>query len=293
MLLCTASGAASAHRYETPTQQAEAMRTLIIPILITPLIIAVVGPNQDEPKVESSQTLSAIVSKAEMNREKVVSALSQLSFLVGDWRGVAQPKRGSNSGAWSEKAQIVWRFDEKIPCLLMKLEPGEKSTRIYFAASSEAGRPIVELQQPDKPSIALEMTEPETSPASNSTAPTDKSAQDHWVFQSVAEPGKPRLRFTVRKINDIRMTLLFEESLGSGAAFRRQYEIGMTRAGERLANGNTGERQCIVTGGLGTISVTHAGKTYYVCCEGCKQAFDADPEGTLSAYRERLKTKSP
>ena len=287
MLLCTASGAASAHRYETPTQQAEAMRTLIIPILITPLIIAVVGPNPDEPKVESPQTLSAIVSKAEMNREKVVSALSQLSFLVGDWRGVAQPKRGSNSGAWSEKSHVVWRFDEQIPCLLMKLEPGEKSTRIFFATASETGRPIIELHQPDKPVLAMELTGPEKSPAADSTA------QDHWMFESVAEPGKPRLRFTVRKINDICMTMLFEESPNAAAAYRRQYEIGMTREGERLANGNTGERQCIVTGGLGTISVTHEGKIYYVCCEGCKQAFESDPEGTLTAYRERLTQKSP
>ena len=268
------------------------MRTLIIVILITPLIIATSGSNPVEPKGESAQSPSAILSKAETNREKVVSGLSQLSFLVGDWRGVAQPRRGSNSGAWSEKTHTVWRFDEKIPCLLMQLEPGTKSTRIFFAASSETGRPIVELQQPEKPSIALEMTEPEESPASGSTAQTDKSAQDHWVFQSVAEPGKTRLRFTVRKISDIRMTMLFEESLSSEAAFRRQYAIGMTRAGERLANGNTGERQCIVTGGLGTISVTHAGKTWFVCCEGCKQAFEADPEGTLTAYRERLKKKS-
>ena len=130
-------------------------------------------------------------------------------------------------------------------------------------------------------------------PGSDTATQGDKSAQDHWVFESVPEPGKPRLRFTLRKINDIRSTMLFEESLSSEAAFRRQYEIGMTRAGERLANGNTGERQCIVTGGLGTISVTHAGKTYSVCCEGCKQAFEADPEGTLTAYRERLKQKSP
>ena len=268
------------------------MRTLIVVILITPLIIATAGWSPDEPKVETPQTPAAILSKAETSREKVVSGLSPLSFLVGDWRGVAQPKRGSNSGAWSEKSHIVWRFDEKIPCLLMKLEPGEQSTRIYFAVSSETGRPIVELQQPEKPSIALEMTELEKSPASSTTAQTDNSARDHWVFQSVAEPGKSRLRFTVRKINDIRTTMLFEESLNSASAFRRQYEIGMTRAGERLAKGNTGERECIVTGGLGTISVTHAGKTYFVCCEGCKQAFEADPEGTLKAYRERLKQKS-
>ncbi|MBC7968040.1 MAG: hypothetical protein H7Z17_19190 [Fuerstia sp.] len=301
---CQASGAASAHRYENQrsrlkpvlqqTQQVEAMRTLIIFvfILITPLIIAASGWSPDEPKAASPDAPSAILSKAETNREKVVSGLSTLSFLVGDWKGVAQPKRGSNSGAWSEKAHTVWHFDEKIPCLLLKLEPGEKSTSIFFATASETGRPIIELHQPEKPSIALEMTEPGKSPASDAAVQTDKSAPDHWVFESVVEPGNPRLRLTVRKINDIRITLLFEESTGAEAAFRRQYEIGMTRAGERLAKGNTGERECIVTGGLGTISVSHGGKTYYVCCEGCQQAFEADPEGTLTAYRERLKQKS-
>ena len=268
------------------------MRTLIILILITPLIIAASARSPDNPKDSSPHAPSVILSKAETNREKVVAGLSPLSFLVGDWRGVAQPKRGSNSGAWSEKAHAVWHFDEKIPCLMLKLEPGEKSTRIYFAATTETGRPIIELHQPEKPVVALEMTEPEKSSAPDSTVQTEKSAPDHWVFETVLEPGKPRLRFTVRKINDIRMTMLFEESLSPEAAFRRQYEIGMTRAGERLANGNTGERQCIVTGGLGTISVTHDGKTLYVCCEGCKQAFEADPEGTLTAYRERLKKKS-
>jgi len=269
------------------------MRTLNIVILITPLIVTASGRSPDEPKVASPHIPSAILSRAETNREKVVTGLSPLSFLVGDWKGVAQPKRGSNSGAWSEKAHTVWHFDDKIPCLLLNLEPGEKSTRIFFAAAAETGRPIIELHQPEKPAIVLEITEPQKVPGSDTATQGDKSAQDHWVFESVPEPGKPRLRFTLRKINDIRSTMLFEESLSSEAAFRRQYEIGMTRAGERLANGNTGERQCIVTGGLGTISVTHAGKTYSVCCEGCKQAFEADPEGTLTAYRERLKQKSP
>ena len=269
------------------------MKTQLIFMCMTPLLIVASGWRFDEPQGSLPHAPVAILPQAETNREKVVSGFSALSFLVGDWKGVAQPKRGSNSGAWSEKANIVWRFDEKIACLLLQFEPGEKSTRIFFAVTSQTGRPIIELHQSQKAVIALEMKEPEKSPAPDSIALTDKSAQDHWVFESVSKPGEPRLRFTVRKINDLRLTMLFEESVSPEAAFRRQYEIGMTRAGARLANGNTGERQCIVTGGLGTISVAYAGKTYYVCCEGCKQAFEADPAGTLAAYRERLKQKSP
>ena len=272
------------------------MKLLTVVLILIPLITAFPGKNTDEPASESSLTPSAILSQAEVDRETVVAGLAPLSFLVGGWKGVAQPKRGSNSGAWSEKASGVWHFDQKIPCLLLQLEPGEKSSQLFFAAASETGRPILELRQSDHLPVALEMTEPQISQkpesvAGNSATKNDQP-QDHWIFESTAEPDKPGLRLTVRKISDIRMTMLFEERSNAGAAFRRQYEIGMTREGERLAKGNTGERQCIVTGGLGTIAVNYAGKVYYVCCEGCKQAFEADPDGTITAYRERLKANS-
>ena len=269
------------------------MRTLIIAILTVPLILIAAGGAADDQNSAAPNSPSVFQSKADSNREKTVAGLAPLSFLVGDWKGVAQPKRGSNIGAWSEKAHAAWHFDDKIPCLLLNLEPGKKSTQFVFATSSETSRPIIEFRQPDQPAIALEMTEPENLTSSESSSQQSNTPQDHWVFENIPEPGKPRHRFTIRKINEIRMTMLFEESPNSEAAFRRQYEIGMTREGERLANGNTGERQCVVTGGLGIISVMHAGKTYYVCCEGCKQAFESDPEGTLMAYRERLKKKSP
>ena len=117
----------------------------------------------------------------------------------------------------------------------------------------------------------------------------------HGQMQWMASHGNKRSRpadlipGTVRIISDIRVTLLFEEKSTKKASYRRMSEIGMTRAGSRLASGSSGERQCIVTGGLGTMKVSFEGKTYYVCCEGCKQAFDADPKGTIEAYRERLK----
>ena len=130
----------------------------------------------------------------------------------------------------------------------------------------------------------------ESKAAVDSTDRTQQAPQNSWAFESA---GEPRVRVTVRKINDLRMALLFEESTNARTAWRRQFEIGMTREGARLASGNAGERECIVTGGLGTIPVTHAGKTYSVCCEGCKQAFDSDPEGTIAAYSERLKRISP
>ena len=43
----------------------------------------------------------------------------------------------------------------------------------------------------------------------------------------------------------------------------------------------------MVTGGEGTIAVTHDGKTYYVCCTGCRDYFNENPAEVLAEYRER------
>ncbi|MBW3599362.1 MAG: hypothetical protein KY475_19095, partial [Planctomycetes bacterium] len=39
-------------------------------------------------------------------------ALAPLQDLVGQWRGVGQPQRGSNRGAWIEESDWAWRFTD-------------------------------------------------------------------------------------------------------------------------------------------------------------------------------------
>ncbi|MBR9804101.1 YHS domain-containing protein [bacterium] len=48
-----------------------------------------------------------------------------------------------------------------------------------------------------------------------------------------------------------------------------------------------GEKTCIISGGLGTITVSHNGQTYYVCCTGCKAAFEDDPERWIARAEEQ------
>ena len=62
--------------------------------------------------------------------------------------------------------------------------------------------------------------------------------------------------------------------------------MGYTRKGVAFAAGESGP-VCIVTEGRGTTQVTHKGKTYYVCCSGCKDLFNKDPEAVLAEAAER------
>ena len=73
----------------------------------------------------------------------------------------------------------------------------------------------------------------------------------------------------------------------SDDAFARLAEVGSTRKGSSFAKNAASGPECVVTGGLGTIAVEHDGKTYFVCCGGCRDLFNEDPEGVLADYRER------
>ena len=81
-----------------------------------------------------------------------------------------------------------------------------------------------------------------------------------------------------------RLVILYERRIGE--RFARLAEVGYTRVGSNFGKG-TSFIECVVTGGKGTIPVSHNGKSYYVCCSGCKELFEDDPEQVLREYAER------
>src|SRR5690348_5874092 len=56
-------------------------------------------------------------------------ALAPLQSYVGQWRGVGQPKRGSNQGAWTETCEWSWRFEDGRATLVARLDHDK-----YFAS---------------------------------------------------------------------------------------------------------------------------------------------------------------
>jgi YHS domain-containing protein len=87
------------------------------------------------------------------------------------------------------------------------------------------------------------------------------------------------------------MLVLYETRRSEQSFYSRVGEVGYTREGTRLASSGNSGPECVVTGGAGTIKVSHEGKTYYVCCTGCRDAFNDDPAGILADYRAKLAEK--
>ena len=55
-----------------------------------------------------------------------------------------------------------------------------------------------------------------------------------------------------------------------------------------LSDTDYGEKTCIISQGLGTIAVSYQGKTYWVCCSGCKAAFEDDPQRWIARAAEQV-----
>jgi hypothetical protein len=210
-------------------------------------------------------------------------ALSAWQVLVGDWRGVGQPKRGSNRDAWREECEWSWHFADGRAELVADVTDGRFFKRL-------------QLQPGEKPGQFSLLLTPRTSAAdaeSKSDAEPIRfvgTAVDGALVLTANEADGPA-RVTIRTVADgDRLIVLYERAIGSGS-FVRQGEVASTRKGSAFATAAAAGRECVVTGGLGTIAVEHEGRTYYVCCGGCRDLFNDDPAGVLEDYRQRKETE--
>jgi hypothetical protein len=194
--------------------------------------------------------------------------------LVGGWRGVGQPKRGSNVGAWRETVEIRWDFPQGDVGLVWTAKESPHWKTAWFTA------------------LTAEQYEFRTTHADDSTRTyRGKRDGDRLVMETAAEGATEVHRATFTFLGDNRWTLLLERRAVAQSFYQRIGEIGYQREGTKLAAIDGNGPECVVTGGLGTIAVMHAGKTYYVCCTGCRDAFNADPEGTLADWAKRKAAK--
>lgn len=203
--------------------------------------------------------------KAQVAADK--AALTPLQDLVGDWKGVGRPKRGSSKDSWSESVTWSWVFDDKGAALAFSSKDGKYLREgILRPVPDEEGEFTLETKDADGESASW------------------RGELDDDGSLSLRRKGKAKAtqpaRMSLKTVADgDRLILLLESQLG-GTVFSRLGEIGFTREGGGFAKGAAGPI-CIVTGGKGTMPVTYKGKTYYVCCSGCKDLFDEDPEGCI------------
>jgi len=220
--------------------------------------------------------LSAVVrgddAAADSKHAAQKERLAKLQPLVGTWRGVGQPQRASTKDSWIEEADWAWSFGANGPALLATLPKGKYFSQLKLTA--EGGD-----------AFALTATPAAGGDAVRYAGKLDEQEQLVLAAEKPRDDLPRRLSFRFAASGD-RLLVLMEKKSLAGDQLVRLAEVGYTRQGSGFGK-NVTQRECVVTGGLGTIEVTHAGKTYYVCCTGCRDYFNENAEKVLAEYAAR------
>jgi YHS domain-containing protein len=198
-------------------------------------------------------------------------ALRVYGDLIGSWRGAGQPKRGQATGAWKESASWAWKLSEKSAALEIDIETGKYLKSALLKPGKKAEEYLLEATLLDGSKRTF----------------SGKAAKDKPLVMTSDGTGEGVRRVTLTIPNENRFLLLLESEPAT-KTFARLGEVGFTRNGVAFAAGESGP-VCIVTEGRGSIQVSYKGKSYYVCCSGCKDLFNKDPEAILAEAAERAK----
>ena len=93
-------------------------------------------------------------------------------------------------------------------------------------------------------------------------------------------------RIVLTLLHANRILYRYEVKPQGKALFARVFQVGATKEGTSFAAGD-GRPECVVSGGLGTITVVYQGQTYYVCCSGCRDEFRENPEKYIKEFKQR------
>ena len=259
------------------------MKTYRLAVLLSALfLMACYASKSYQLKGEENDKQTQIVAQddnaqsapgSESHIQEMKDALSQLNGLVGSWRGVGMLKRNSPKGAWIEKAEWKWNYRGKQPAIEYVITKGDthlKSAEITYHPKSK--------QYQLKAVLSEKL----------SRTYRGRFQKGKLVFESQPDDQQQIYKVTITPLNEKRTLVLHEKRNEKQSFARREFEVGYTREGTSLAVRGAGERVCVVSGGKGTTAVTYKGETYYVCCSGCKQAFEDDPETIIAEYKSKL-----
>lgn len=200
--------------------------------------------------------------------------LKPLGFLIGSWKGTGSPDGSADErqkGHWTETVSWEWQFKRDDAWLAVAFDQGKHFSKGELRTKGE--KLTLTIVTPDKKELAY----------------TGTLTAKQLVFERPMPESKQVERLTFSLLHENRITYKLETRAETGTSFTRKYLVGLTKEGVAFADVGRPERECIVSGGTGSISVSHEGKTYYVCCTGCRDEFKANPAKYVAEWEAKRK----
>lgn len=203
--------------------------------------------------------------------EDARKAMKPLNLLIGSWKGagILQDEKKSN---WQEVVKFEWKFKDKEAWIAIDIENGKLFRKGEIRTGSE-NRLVCILETADKKKLEY----------------TGALKEKQLTFERKLTNEKLIERVVFSLLHDNRIVYRTETKPESGTIYTRRAQVGLTKEGVDFVDKGVSERECVVSGGLGTIAVSYKGKTYYVCCSGCRDEFNAEPAKYLKEFEEKRK----
>ncbi len=218
----------------------------------------------------------------ELGLDAVMERMQPLQILLGEWRGITRKEQSlipmgfvwdlttnptqpalvmaSVESPYFRDGRLTWLAREQV--FEFRGTNGEGQQQVLRGTFSQVPRQVAG-DADDNPQMTFKLALVET--------PAD-GASGGW-----------KLVFNQQENN--RMLVELSRRRGTGA-FRLQDTIGCQRTGTSfaLSDSDYGEKTCVISQGLGTTAVSFQGKTYWVCCSGCKAAFEEEPAKWIARF---------
>jgi Archaeal TRASH domain len=201
--------------------------------------------------------------------------LKPFNLLVGSWKGTGLPEGSPEErqkGHWQETVHCEWKFRGADVWIEFRFENGKhfasgelraKGAGFEFVALDAAKQKRTYAGEFKDKLLTLDLTS--------------------------GKPDEASERIVVSLLHDNRILYRQETRSAGGTLFTKKYQVGLTKIGVPFVEVGADPRECIVSGGRGTSTVIHDGKTYYVCCSGCRDEFKADPTRYIKEWEARKK----
>jgi hypothetical protein len=221
--------------------------------------------------------LCAQLRAADEVMRDIPAAFAPFEYLVGRWKGQGIPKeKGAiRVRGWPETHSWAWIFrDGKPSSLTLTIEGGKvlATGKLSFDATSKHYRLEGRGPKPIERTIAFEgkLDESRKRLVLERTEESGDPAQDGAILRLTLWPNANFIRYTIT-----------EDRRESGAfQFSPVLEVSLTKEGESFAGGSTAAERprCIVTGGSPTMTLSYQGQTFPICCTGCRDEFNDNPQ---------------
>jgi YHS domain-containing protein len=204
-------------------------------------------------------------------------AFAPFEYLVGSWkgRGVSTDDPKQRLRGWDETHTWAWIFAKGKPTGMAFTIDGGKflsSGKLTYDAAKKHYRLEGKSPKPRAAAITFEGTFDRAG---------KKLLLDRVKSASTGAKESGDLRITMHpNANFVRYIMTEEIKEPGSVQFKSAIEIGLTKEGESFAGGaTTTERaKCIVTGGAATMTLEHGGHSYPICCTGCRDEFNENPD---------------